>query len=197
MTYNNHELLTSLFNTNTDIAMTNDFSSILNNSLYFEESFDRKNICSESSCTYTDVCIRCEQNWEFEMAQTIDKQKDLQQDNDNDSIGDQLVKSNEGNHLMQQKVPSPLASATVPLEPSVIDVWESRIEHFSRAIHQPIRFRLSIGSPSLFLVGASNNSDNGVAEENAAEMPKFLKIQRLAIKEDLIRNFKGNEVSTY
>ena len=62
MTYNNHELLTSLFNTNTDITMTNDFSSILNNSLYFQESFDRKSICLECSCTYTDVCIRCEQN---------------------------------------------------------------------------------------------------------------------------------------
>ena len=121
----------------------------------------------------------------------------MQQDNDNDPIGYQLAKSNEGNHLMQQKVPSPLTSATVPLEPSVIDVRESRIEYFARAIHQPIRFRLSSGSPSLSPVGASNNSDDGVAEENPAEMPKFLKIRRLAIKEDLIRNFKENEVSTY
>ena len=47
------------------------------------------------------------------------------------------------------------------------------------------------------LAGASNNSDGVVAEENAAELPKFLKIRRLAIKEDLIKNFKGNGVSTY
>ena len=131
MTCNNHELLTPLFNTKTDITMTNDFSSILNNSLCFEESFDRKNICLECSCTYTDVCIRCEQNREFEIAQAIDKQKDFQQDNDNDSIGYQLAESNEGNHLMQKKVPSPLTIATVSLKPSVIDVREARIEHFS------------------------------------------------------------------
>ena len=67
MTCNKHELVTTLFNTNTDIAMTNDFSSILNNSLYFEESFDRKNAFLECSCTYTDVGIRCEQNQEFEI----------------------------------------------------------------------------------------------------------------------------------
>ena len=108
MTCNNHELLAHLFNTNTDITMTNDFSSILNNSLNFEESFDRKNICLECSCTYTDVCIRCEQNRELEIAKTIDKRKDLQQDNDNNSISYQLAESNERNHLMQQKVPSPL-----------------------------------------------------------------------------------------
>ena len=97
----------------------------------------------------------------------------MQKDNDNDSISYQLAESNEGNHLMQQKVPSPLTSATVPPEPSVIDVREARIEYFSRTIHQPIRFRHSIGSPSLSLVGASNNSDDGVAEENAAELPKL------------------------
>ena len=57
MTCNNHEPLTPLFNTNTDITMMNDFSSILNNSLYFEESFDRKNICLECSCTYTDQFV--------------------------------------------------------------------------------------------------------------------------------------------
>ena len=55
MTCNNHELLAPLFNRNTDITLANDFSSILNNSLYFEESFDGKNICLECSCTYTDV----------------------------------------------------------------------------------------------------------------------------------------------
>ena len=121
----------------------------------------------------------------------------MQQDNDNDSISYQLAESNEGNHLMQQKVPSPLTSATVPPEPSVIDVREARIEYFSRTIHQPIRFRQSIGSPSLSLVGASNNSDDGVAEENVAELSEFLKIRRLAMKEDLIKDFKGNEVSTY
>ena len=115
MTCNSHELLTPLFNTNTDITMTNDFSSILSNSLYFEESSDRKNICLECSCTYTDVCIRCEQNRELEIAQTIDKQKDLQQDNDNDSISYQLAESNERNHLMQQKVPPPVTSASVLL----------------------------------------------------------------------------------
>ena len=101
MTCNNHEPLTPLFNTNTDIAMMNDFSSILNNSLYFEESFDRKNICLECSCTYTDVCIRCERIRESEIAQTIDKQKDFQQDNVNDRISYRLAESNEGNHLMQ------------------------------------------------------------------------------------------------
>ena len=36
MTCNNHEPLTALFNTNTGIGRTNDFSSILNNSLYFD-----------------------------------------------------------------------------------------------------------------------------------------------------------------
>ena len=100
----------------------------------------------------------------------------MQQDNDNDSIGYQLAESNEGNHLKQQKVPSPLTSATVPPEPSIIDVREVRIEHFSRTMHQPIRFRHSIGSPSLSLVGESNNSDDGVAEENATELSKFFKI---------------------
>ena len=75
MTRNNHELLTPLFNTNTDITLTNDFSSILNNSLHFEESFDRKNVCLECSCTYTDVCVRCEQYREFKIAQTIDKKR--------------------------------------------------------------------------------------------------------------------------
>ena len=91
MTCNNRDLLTPLFNTNTDIKMTNDFSSILNNPLYSDESFDRKNICLECNCICTDVCIRCEQNGEFEIAQTIDKQKNLQQDNDNDSISYRLT----------------------------------------------------------------------------------------------------------
>ena len=100
----------------------------------------------------------------------------MQQDNDNGSIGCQLVESNYGNPLMQQKVPSPLTSATVPPEPSVIDVREARIEHFSRTMHQPIRFKHSIGSPSLSLVGESNNSDDGLAEENATGLSKFLKI---------------------
>ena len=68
MTCNNNELLTSLFNTNTDITMANDFSIILNNPLYFDESFDRKNIFLECNCSYTDVCIRCEKNREFEIA---------------------------------------------------------------------------------------------------------------------------------
>ena len=121
MTCNDHEVLIPLFNTNTDITMTNDFSSILNNPLYFDESFDRKNICLVCNCTYTDVCIWCEQNREFQIAHTIDKQKNLQQDNDNDSIRYQLTESNEGNYLMQPNVPSPLASATVPPESSVID----------------------------------------------------------------------------
>ena len=126
--------------------------------------------------TNCDVCIRCERIREFEIAQTIDKEKDFQQDNDNDSISYRLAESNESNHLMQQKVPSPLTSATVLPELSVIDVRKARIEHFSRTIRQPIRFRHSIGSPSLSFVGASNNSDDGVAEENQAELPKFLKI---------------------
>ena len=82
VTCNNHELPTPLFNTNTDIALQNGFSSILNSPLYFDESFDRKNTWSECSCTCINVCIRCEQNREFEIAQTIDKQKDLQQGND-------------------------------------------------------------------------------------------------------------------
>ena len=151
MTCNNNALLTPLFNTNTDITMTNDFSIILNNPLYFDESFDRKNIFLECNCTYTDVCIRCEKNREFEIARTIDKEKDLQQCNDNDSIRYQLIESNEGNHLMQQNIPSPLTSATIPPEPSLIDIRQARIEHFSRTIHQPIRFRHSIGSPCLLL----------------------------------------------
>ena len=97
---------------------------------------------------------------------------------------------------MQQNVPSPLTSATVSPEPSVIDVREARIEHFSRTKHQPIRFRHLIGSPSLSLVRATNSSDDVVAEENASELPKFLKMWRLAIKEDVIKNFQGNEVSS-
>ena len=97
----------------------------------------------------------------------------MQQDNDNDGISYHLAESNEGNYLMQQKVPSPLTNATVTPEPSVIDVREARIEHFSQTILQPLRFRHSIGSPSLSLVGASNNYDNGIAEENAAELPTF------------------------
>ena len=68
VTCNNHELLTPLFNTNTDITMTNDFSSVLNSPLYFDESFDRKNICLECNCTYTDLRIRCEQKREFQIA---------------------------------------------------------------------------------------------------------------------------------
>ena len=149
------------------------------------------------SRTYTDVCIGCEQNREFEIVQTIDTQKDLQQDNGNDSISYQIAESSEVNHLMQQKVLSHLTSTNVSPEPSVIDLQEARIEHSSRTIHQPIRFRHSIGSESLSLVGATSNSDDVVAEENAAELSKFLKIRRLAIKEDLIKNFKGNKVSTY
>ena len=129
-------------------------------------------------------------NREFETAQTTDKQKKLQQANDNDTISYQLAEPNERNHLMQQKVLSLLTSATVSPKPSAIDVGEARIEYFSWTIHQPIRFRHSICSHSLSLVGASNNSDDGVAEENAAELPKFLKIRRLALKEDLIKNFK-------
>ena len=78
---------------------------------------------------------------------------------------------------MQQNVPSPFTSAPVPLEPSVIDVRQARIEHFSRTIDQPIRFRHSNGSSRLPLAGASNNSDDVVAEENAAESPKFWKIR--------------------
>ena len=53
------------------------------------------------TCRYTDVCIRREQNREFKIAQTTDKQKDLQQDIDKDSISYQLNQSNEGNHLTQ------------------------------------------------------------------------------------------------
>ena len=102
------------------------------------------------------MCIKCDQNREFEIAQAIEKQKDMQQDNDNDSISSQLAESNEGNHLMQQNVPSSFTSAAVPLKPSLIDVREARIEHFSRTIHQTIRFRHPIGSPSLSLVEASN-----------------------------------------
>ena len=41
------------------------------------------------------MSIRCEQNQEYEITQTIDKQKDLQQDNDNDSICYQLTQSND------------------------------------------------------------------------------------------------------
>ena len=48
------------------------------------------------------MCIKCDQNREFEIAQAIEKQKDMQQDNDNNSISSQLAESNEGNHLMQQ-----------------------------------------------------------------------------------------------
>ena len=121
----------------------------------------------------------------------------MQQDNANDSMSYQLTESNESNHLMQQNVPSPLTSATVPSEQSVIDVQQARTEHFSRTTHQLIRFRLSFGSPSLYLAGASNNSDDVLAEGNAAELPNFLKIRRLTIKEDLIKNLKRNEVSTY
>ena len=98
---------------------------------------------------------------------------------------------------MQQNVPSPLTSAIALPEPSVIDVRQGKIKYFSRTIHQTIRFRHSIGSPSLSLPGVSNDFDDVVAEENAAELPNFLKIRRLAIKEDLIKSFKGNEVSTY
>ena len=101
------------------------------------------------------------------------------------------------NNLMQQNVPSPLTCAIVLPEPSVIDVRQAKIKYFSRKIHQTIRFRHSIGSPSLSLPGVSNDFDDVVAEENAAELPNFLKIRRLAIKEDLIKSFKGNEVSTY
>ena len=95
MTCNNHELPTLLYKTNNGITMTNDFSSILNNPLYFDKLFDRKNICLECSFTYTDVSIRCELNQEYEITQTIDKQKDLQQDNDNDSIRYQLTQFND------------------------------------------------------------------------------------------------------
>ena len=49
-----------------------------------------------------------------------------------------------------------------------MDVRQAWIEHFSRTINQPTRFRHSISSPSLSLAGASNNSDDVVAEENAA-----------------------------
>ena len=108
VTCNNHELLTPLFNTNTDITMANDFSSVLNSPLYFDESFDRKNICLECNCTYTDLCIRCEQKREFQITKTIKKQKGLQQGNNNDRIRYLLTESNEGHHLMQQNVPSPL-----------------------------------------------------------------------------------------
>ena len=66
-----------------------------------------------------------------------------------------------------------------------MDVRQAGIEHFSRTINQPTRFRHSICSPSLSLAGTSDNSDDVVAEENAAGLPKFLKIRRLAIKEDL------------
>ena len=59
VTCNNHERLTPLFNINTDITMTNHFPSTLNNPFeYFDKSFDRKSICLEGKCTYTDVCIR-------------------------------------------------------------------------------------------------------------------------------------------
>ena len=91
-----------------------------------------------------------------------------------------------------------MTSATVPPKASVIDVGD-----FSRILHQPIRFRHSIGSSSLSYVGSSqnigatNNSDDVVTEDNAVELPKFLKIRRLAIKENLIKNIKGNEGSTY
>ena len=119
----------------------------------------------------------------------------MQQDNANDSMSYQLTESNESHHLMQQNVPSPLTSATVPSEQSVIDVQQARTDHFSRTTHQLIR--LSFGSPSLYLAGASNNSDDVLAEGNAAELPNFLKIRRLTIKEDLIKNLKRNEVSTY
>ena len=91
---------------------------------------------------------------------------------------------------MQQNVPFPLTSATVPSEPSVIDVRQAKIEHSSRTIYQLIRFRHSIGSPNLSFAGASKNSDDVVAQENAAELPKFLKIRRLAIEEDSINNLK-------
>ena len=91
---------------------------------------------------------------------------------------------------MQQNVPSPLTSATVPSEPSVIDVRQAKIDHSSRTIYQPIRFRHSIGSPNLSFVGASKNSDDVAAEENAAELPKFLKIGRLEMKEDSINNLR-------
>ena len=49
------------------------------------------NTCSECSCTDTDVCIKCEQNQEFEIAQKVDERKDLQKDNNNDSISYQLL----------------------------------------------------------------------------------------------------------
>ena len=35
------------------------------------------------------------------------------------------------------------------------------------------------------LAGASNNSDGVVAEENAAELPKFLKIRRRRLNKEL------------
>ena len=104
---------------------------------------------------------------------------------------------------MQQNVSSSLTSATVSPELSIIDLWEARIDYLSRTMHQPDWFRHSIDSPSLFFVGSSqyvgatDNSDDVVTEENTAELPKLLKIPRLAIKEDLIRNFKENELSTY
>ena len=67
----------------------------MNNPLYFDKLFDGKNICLECSFTDTDVCIRCEQNQEYEITQATDKRNDLQQDNDNDSMRYQLTQSND------------------------------------------------------------------------------------------------------
>ena len=108
-------------------------------------------VCEKCSCTYYYFCLKCQQDEEFQTSLAIDLPKDI-------SIHDnhqQNEKIEIPSHSTQQNDKLELPTKTshqqdVEIEiPNQENIRMARLNHFSRLRRRPIRYRHSIGSPSL------------------------------------------------
>ena len=104
------------------------------------DSQTARNICDKCNCTYIISCLGCEQDENYQQSLTSD------QNSDGDSSNNGLV----------SKVNDPDVDTRMP----VADVRRARLAHFNRNSGLPLRYRHSIGSPSLSC--ATNDKETAV-----------------------------------
>ena len=134
------------------------------------DSQTARNIYDKCNCTYIISCLGCEQDENYQQSLTSDQNSD----GDSSNIG------------LVSKVNDPDVDNRMP----VADVRRARLAHFNRNSGLPLRYRHSIGSPSL----SCATIDKDTAEESSKEYFGENEVKRFfLVKPILKQKMKGKK----
>ena len=136
------------------------------------DSQTARNICDKCNCTYIISCLRCEQDENYQQSLTSDQNSD----GDSSNIG------------LVSKVNDPDVDNGMP----VADVRRARLAHFNRNSGLPLRYRHSIGSPSL----SCATIDKKTAVESSKEYFGENEVKRFFLSEASIETKNEGEKET-